>query len=238
MPRKAGTSAALLRAHATSLDEEHDDIDFLIDELSDHAEEHDLDVTEEEIATIAAETVLEAQATLLLATGYLDGDEIVDDLVDIVEDSDVEYGEDGIERIVERLWQVRLEEQRTWPETTDNDRLARAFARLRESGIVAEENFTCCQTCGLAEIGGQVPEGAVMDGYTYFHQQDTEGAAAGGTLLLAYGVFASAQDEDGATAVGARVVAALHTEGLRTEWNGSSAQRITVLMDWRRRLPT
>ncbi|GAA3642822.1 hypothetical protein GCM10022267_31820 [Lentzea roselyniae] len=38
---------------------------------------------------------------------------------------------------------------------TDPERLTRAFAALREAGITARENFTCCRSCGESEIGGE-----------------------------------------------------------------------------------
>ncbi|MFF5263096.1 DUF6891 domain-containing protein [Actinomadura viridis] len=237
MTSDTDTPQARLRAYAMTLEEHYEGVDDLVGDLRDHAEEQGLDVTGEAIAAIAADIVVEAQAYFLLTVGYADEYEIVQELTELLEDSEVEYDPDAIERTVERLRAERLEEQRDWPEVTDNDRLERAFIRLWRSGIVAEENFTCCQTCGVSEIGGEVPEGTTMDGYAFFHQQDTEAAVDGGTLLLAYGTFTDEPDPARATEIGERVVAALDAEGLRTEWDGSHKQRIEVTLNWQRRLP-
>lgn len=51
---------------------------------------------------------------------------------------------------------------------------------------MARQNFTCCQTCGLAEIDDEIEvvraEGRPVRGYAFFHQQDTAGAVEGGSL--------------------------------------------------------
>lgn len=77
-------------------------------------------------------------------------------------------------------------EQRGWPAETDCDRLDRAFAELERAGVVARQNFTCCQTCGHAEIGDEgdklkAPGGRIR-GYTFYHSQDTESAVEGQSL--------------------------------------------------------
>ncbi|MFG1999923.1 DUF6891 domain-containing protein [Spirillospora sp. NPDC048911] len=233
---------ARLRAYAANLDEEFDDIEDLAEELRAHAEEHDLTVSEEDLLTVASEEMVRAKARILVCVGYSGHDnpitpeDIVDEMVEMVEEAEADFSPDAIEDIVDGLWQARVEEQREWPEVTDNDLLERAFADLWNSGIVAEENFTCCQGCGVSEIRGEIPEGSVMDGYAFFHQQDTESVVLSGRLLLSYGTFGSEPDEQKAAGIGERVVAALNANGLRTEWNGSTAKRITVFMEWRNRL--
>ena len=47
---------------------------------------------------------------------------------------------------------AHLADQATWPERTDSDRLTDAFRALDQAGIVAREDFACCQNCGVAEI--------------------------------------------------------------------------------------
>jgi hypothetical protein len=235
---------ARLHAYAADLDKGYMDIDDVVEELRAHAEEHDLTVSPEELCTIAAQEVIKAKARFLLLLGYSGNDEpvsleyIIDEIMEVMECAEVEYDWDAIYDTVDGFWKARVEEQREWPEVTDNDLLERAFARLRRTGIVAEENFTCCQSCGVAEIGGEVPEGSVMDGYAFFHRQDTEGALTDGKLFLSYGTFGSESGPQKAVEVGERVVAALEAEGLRTQWNGSPRARIIVFMEWRKRLLT
>jgi len=136
-------------------------------------------------------------------------------------------------------WARVREEQASWPVPTDCDRLDRAFAALERSGIVARHNFTCCQTCGHAEIfdeiaGVQNPSG--VWGYTFYHMQDTEHAAEGYGLCFAYG--AREEGEAALQKVGHAVAEALRREGLKVAWDGSVKKRIEVKeFVWRRRLP-
>jgi len=129
-----------------------------------------------------------------------------------------------------------LQAQRGWPATTDCNRLDRCFADLEKDGIVARQNFTCCQTCGHAEIGDEIAaaekRGAVA-GYTFYHQQDTEHAAEGGGVYLAYGALSA--EEAKSLAVANRIVDALGRAGLKVTWDGKSSSRILVQLDWKRR---
>lgn len=131
--------------------------------------------------------------------------------------------------------QVRAQE--FWPVLTDCDRLDQAFENLEDGGIVARQNFTCCQNCGHAEIGDEVDgageRGLPVHGYTFYHQQDTERAAADSELYLAYG----AVGHDDTLKVARAIVVAIESCGLRTEWNGSVGQRIRVALNWQRRFP-
>ncbi|OKK08236.1 hypothetical protein AMK26_04260 [Streptomyces sp. CB03234] len=137
-------------------------------------------------------------------------------------------------QLVDRLWRERLEEQAGWVGTTDPERVARAFAALDARGIVAREDFTCCRTCGMSEIGEEGD--ASSRGFVFFHSQCTAGAAAGHGLYLLYGGFDGS--EETTAAIGREVVAALGEEGLTVDWDGSPEQAIIVTgLDWRKRLP-
>lgn len=135
--------------------------------------------------------------------------------------------------LADRLWGERVAEQAAWRGETDPERLTRAFAALESAGITARENFTCCRSCGDAEIGAEAsPEAR---GYVYFHTQGTDSAAGGHGLMLLYGGF---DGSAGTTAaVGREVVAALDAVGLRTVWDGDPGRAVHVTpLDWRRRL--
>ncbi|MFU8870302.1 DUF6186 family protein [Micromonospora sp. SL4-19] len=152
----------------------------------------------------------------------------------------VEYldGEAEPARIEELAWAAvaeeltaHLAEQESWPEVTDSDRLTAAFRALSAAGIVARENFTCCQNCGLGEIGAEVPEGVVPRGYAFYHQQDAERAVDGSPVFLAYGLF----ERPPSVEIGEEVAAVLRAEGLTVHWAGDVGARIQVPMVWRRR---
>ncbi|MER7756484.1 hypothetical protein [Kitasatospora sp. NPDC097643] len=136
-------------------------------------------------------------------------------------------------QLADRLWLERVGEQTGWLGETDPERLTRAFGALEVAGITAREDFTCCRSCGDAEIGAEGDPDA--RGFVYFHSQCTDSAAAGHGLSLLYGGF------DGSplttTAVGHEVVAALTAAGLPTRWNGDPSRAIEVhSLLWRRRL--
>ncbi|MFE8947769.1 DUF6891 domain-containing protein [Streptomyces sp. NPDC007856] len=135
--------------------------------------------------------------------------------------------------LADQLWLERVVEQAKWQGETDPERLTRAFTALREAGITARENFTCCRSCGQSEIGG---EGEPDDrGYVYFHTQCTDSAAAGHGLMLLYGGFDGSSETT--AAIGQEVVAALEAAGLHAEWDRDPGQAITITpLDWRRRL--
>ncbi|WP_405711978.1 MULTISPECIES: DUF6891 domain-containing protein [unclassified Streptomyces] len=191
---------------------------------------------EEPVPELPAEIreTLENRIRVLLRCGY----GTVQELSRTAEDYLVKDGVHPVthaqaRQLVERLWLERVEEQRQWPEVTDADRLTRAFARLDRGGITAMEHFTCCRSCGLAEIRGAGREDA--RGFVFFHTQGTESAASGHGLTLYYGGFGRAAD---ATAlVGREVVEALGDAGLMVEWDGSPDQAIELTgLDWRKRL--
>ncbi len=177
---------------------------------------------------------VEDRVRLLLRCGY-------DDRAQLTEDAE-EWLVDGDERpvsraqaghLVDRLWLERLGEQETWRTTTDPELLTRAFDTLNTQGITARENFTCCRTCGTAEIGAERAEGD--HGFVYFHTQCTESAAEGHGLTLLYGGFDGSAETT--AAVGREVVAALDAAGLSAVWDGNPDKAIEVRpLIWRKRL--
>ncbi|MDT7787106.1 MAG: hypothetical protein QOF58_5525 [Pseudonocardiales bacterium] len=135
--------------------------------------------------------------------------------------------------LADRLWLERVVEQAAWQGETDLERLTKAFEALQEAGITARENFTCCRSCGQAEIGGESQHGA--RGFVYFHSQCTDSAASGHGLTLLHGGFDGSAETT--AAIGDEVCAALEAAGLRTEWDRDPGRTINVTpIDWRRRL--
>jgi uncharacterized protein DUF6891 len=124
---------------------------------------------------------------------------------------------------------AHLEAQRTWPERTDNDRLDDAFRALEEERIVARQDFSCCRNCGSGEINEVARAYPRPAGYVFYHAQDTERAAEGGGLHLAYGPGQFGE------LVGTKIVETVRAAGLRVDWPGSLDKRIHVRLKWARR---
>jgi uncharacterized protein DUF6891 len=151
------------------------DVELLMEDLADQAKSSGVTIDQEELQRIAAPVVLEEKVRHVIHVGYGERDEIVEDIAEWLRDYGITYDTDEIASIVDARWAARLAEQGGWPEVTDNDLLERAFDQLESDGIVAREHFTCCQNCGTAEIGAEVDEGSTVDGYAFFHEQDTTG---------------------------------------------------------------
>ena len=181
---------------------------------------------------------IEALVSRRIREGFDGFEEIVGSSVEELADEhpDIDF-EPFVRAAAKAAWSRAREEQASWPVPTDCDRLDRAFAALERAGVVARQNFTCCQTCGHAEIGDEIAQAltkAEAVGYTFYHMQDTERAAEGGGLFLAYGSLE--RTEAAQQKVGWTIVEALRREGLAAEWNGDVGKRIEVKnLLWRRR---
>jgi hypothetical protein len=171
-------------------------------------------------------------------TGFDDREQVQQSAIEMLED---EHDSEAVQAIVPALvdeeFAAHRRAQLGWPAITDCDRLDAAFAALDETGIIARQNFTCCGTCGSAEIRAEMGEardaGRAVRGYGFYHMQDSESAAGGHGLYLNYGAFE--EGEEAALAVGQEIVATLSRSGLSPDWDGSWSTRIAVPLDWKRR---
>jgi hypothetical protein len=156
-------------------------------------------------------------------------------------DQDVSLSKEDLQFHAQRLLDEAVEShrqrQQEWPEVTDCDRLDAAFSELEKRGIVSRQDFTCCSTCGAAEIWDEMKEarenGRQVKGYTFYHMQDTEAAIEGDGICLSYGSVIEGEEE--ALIIGREVVSTLDQHGLRTEWDGTFGKKICVSVDWKRR---
>ncbi len=185
----------------------------------------------------------------LVAGGYDDRATVIERMTDFIahrDEDDPEAMADGdadaliaeLPARVDVAIQHQLKVQADWPEVTECDRLDAAFAKLEAAGIVARQDFACCQNCGFAEIGGEVADakdaGTEVRGVTFFHQQDTDRAVEGGAIYLSYGAI---DDDVDSINVAREIVAVLTAHGLKPNWDGTTAQRIEVPLNWQRRFP-
>jgi hypothetical protein len=193
---------------------------------------------------ISAEEEVRENARRMILPGFMPLDEVHSVVAELAEDEDSPPAAERVRAIVDELWIERLAEQSAWQGLSDADRLEAAFTELEAAGVVARMAFTCCGSCGVAEIGDEVAEGAAARGFVFFHQQDAEGLAEPDPYLyLCYGAFCGPMNRDvegrkASEEIGRLVVRYLEAHGLQVDWDGSIAQRIRLLdLDWRRRLP-
>jgi hypothetical protein len=173
-------------------------------------------------------------ARQLVRGGYDSYDDIISSVRDCAEDRLPQSFEAA--KIVESEIRALKEDQLTWPVSTDFDRLQDAIFALERKGIVTRQHFTCCQTCGHAEIGDEIAKyeaaGRQAHGYAFFHQQATESAVEGGDINFAYGIVG---DRHSAAEIAQQVADQIRAAGLRVDWNGKDTTCVMVGLDWKRR---
>jgi len=144
--------------------------------------------------------------------------------------------EDRVRQMIDQAITQQLQAQRTWPRHTDCDALDAAFAVLEREGIVARQDYSCCQTCGHNNIQRELAQNSGVRGYVFFHHHDTEMALAGHGLMLSYSAMRDNEREQ--VQVGQRIVFALRDAGLETAWSGNPYERIYIRhFNWQRRFP-
>ena len=112
-------------------------------------------------------------------------------------------------------------------------RLDNAFKQMRKSGLLARQNFSCCQTCGCYELAEKAKKMEKKPkGYVFYHRQDGaqirkeyERGETPSTYLAfgAYGDFTKEQVAD-------LVIACLTANGMTVEWKGDPGTRIKVIL--------
>jgi hypothetical protein len=142
-----------------------------------------------------------------------------------------------IKRLTAEALAAHRAEQAGWGPTTDCDRLDAAFAALNEQGIVARQDFSCCNNCGFTEIWDEVEEAEKhqpVEGYVFYHLQCTEHAIQTRQLLMAYGCVED--NPEALQRVGNKIVAELCRVGLNASCGGTTGHPIVVEgIVWRRR---
>ena len=171
-----------------------------------------------------------------------EGFESVHEIVENATDYALEkYARDDLQPQIKRLVAESLAahraEQAEWESSTDCDRLNEAFAALNEQGILARQDFSCCNNCGFTEIWDEVEaeeKRRPVEGYVFYHLQCTEQAIKTGQLLMAYG---SVEDDPAQLRrVADKVVAELRRVGLTASWAGTTGHPIIVDgIVWQRR---
>lgn len=191
--------------------------------------------------TLTPELRAQADAFIrnLVTMGFAAEDQIIEWTLDYFEDPpDFDVLEAYAVQATREAIAAHCAAQRDWPVETDCDRLDFAFLQLEEEhGIVARQNFTCCQSDGHSEIWGEIraaQEQRPVSGYIFYHEQDTESVVETGKLYLAFGAVEGGEAAE--LAVAQRSVAVLREAGFTVNWNGSVKQRISLTgLDWKKR---
>ena len=104
--------------------------------------------------------------------------------------------------------------------------LSKAFGMMRGLGLLAEQNYLCCQTCGCAAMQDRAdkdfPADAKPLGYCFYHVQDRDFLKERGVAHLAFNAFGSGDS----VAIGRIIVHCLKQSGVSVKWDGTASQRI------------
>jgi len=174
-----------------------------------------------------------------VSEGFESAHEIVENATDYAYGKFEQDFEPEAKRLTAELLAAYQAEQTGWGPSTDCDRFDEAFAALNRQGIVARQDFSCCNNCGFTEIWDEVEEAEKQQpvvGYVFYHLQGTERAVKTGQLLMAYGCVE--ENPEAFQRIGNTVVAELRRVGLNASWGGTAGNPIVVEgMVWRRRRP-
>ena len=183
----------------------------------------------EPLDTVTLETATCA-ARAAITRGHQTYPEVCREVTELFESGEVSI--DAAGGIVGPLWNARVAEQDTWPDTTDADRVDAALAVLEsDHGVTARTHFACCGTCGHTEIGGLAAPDA--RGYVFSLYAQVDDAVDDGRLGLCYGAFPGS----GATAddIARDALTVLTQHGLTAEV--TPAELLIHPVRWQRRLP-
>lgn len=164
-----------------------------------------------------------------------------DEIVEIINESIFWQGEIdkawlGAE--IKKAFRKQRAEEKTWPATTDCDRLDQVFASLEGQGIMALQNAGYEQSDGISDVaqfyheaGGEQSE---IVGYCFYHGQDLERVMESGELWLTYGDILG--DDGKGVEIGRRIKCELEAVGFTVDWDGSIKTRLLIRgIQWRRR---
>ena len=174
-----------------------------------------------------------------IKTGVWGGFESKEDVLQMIEDLIRDEGEaDGnmLQKVAASEFQKKLAAERTWPVSTDCDRLDDAFVDLNGHGIIALHKTGMTMSDGHEDVSAALHERgrAGVMGYCFYHGQDLERAVQGMGLYLAFGDLKDT--DEGKVRVGELIKSTMERHGLGVSWNGEPDTRLHVeKMDWKRR---
>lgn len=183
-----------------------------------------------------ADALTEIQS--LVRGGFEDRERIVEILTEEMY-APGELDANAVEQAVDAAMHAHEQAKKTWPATTDCDRLDAAFEALAQRGVIALHNAGYTQSDGYSDVReahADAPDPGRIVGYCFYHGQDLARAVDGGGLFLAFGPMDARTEETEGPRIGRLVTEALQHAGLQVQWDGTFKQRIHMAdFDWMRR---
>ncbi|MEM8671383.1 MAG: hypothetical protein AAGG48_27935 [Planctomycetota bacterium] len=181
---------------------------------------------------------VKAEIASLVRSGFYDRDR----LIQVFTEEMYEPGELNAREVTAEIDTqcVQYEtEKQSYPDTTDCERLDRAFEKMNDRGVLALQNAGYTQSDGFEDVGEvylQHPDQASIIGYCFYHGQDLQRAVNGGGLYFAFGPVDPVDEQTVGIDVGNIVREELKNAGLSVEWDGTFEQRLGVpKVKWQKR---
>lgn len=116
----------------------------------------------------------------------------------------------------------------------DKTLLNEAFAKLRKAGMIARQNYLCCQSCGCAGVDRDFNNLSAEKqksklGYCFYHRQGNARRKQSHNFHLTFGVFKEGLGDP--TAIGQKIVEVLADCGIPVRWNGNSDTTICIVQE-------
>src|SRR5262245_3054633 len=145
---------------------------------------------------------IRAYITRLVREGFSGEEVIIDQAQHYAREEHGKPMSAQVKRLTREAVATHEADQAKWKGPTDCDKLDADFDAMQKRGVVARQNFSCCSNCGHGEMWDEMRgmgANARVEGYAFYHMQDTESAVEGGTLYVKYG--AQRQGDEAITAV-------------------------------------
>lgn len=181
------------------------------------------------------ESYIADQIRLHVWSGLSDGDRVQDMISDILED---DADEAMLRSLVAAEFARKVEAEKSWPETTDCDKLDNAFQRLNKKGVIAIHNAGWDKGEGFhncLEAYREAGSPQELFGLCYYTSQDVDSAVEGEGLYLGFGSTRPKSETIDGPKAAELICAEVKAAGLSVTWGGEASSRIHVDMQWQRR---
>lgn len=172
----------------------------------------------------------------LVKSGFWDVEEIEEFVSEEIQENELQrqVTEKWVKEMIQKEQRIQLKASKNWHVPTTTQKLIKAFDQLVEHNITALHYAGYTSEDGYYEIdqveAKLIEKGKKSTGVCFYHEQDLQRSFSETEpiLTLAFHDLHSENDAD-SIAVGKTIVDVLHKNGLKTEWDQTATQKITII---------
>lgn len=166
-------------------------------------------------------------------SGFYDLNDVYEMMEDLLEE---DCDEAKLRKLASDEFSQKKESEKSWPSTTDCDRLDSLFKELNDLNIIALQNTGYTMSDGFDDVG-EVLDGLdrnKVKGYCFYHGRDLERAVDDGGLMLAFGDLDAIDEQKIVT--GELITKTIGKHKFKYEWDGTANTRINIFpLKWQRK---